>query len=48
MTYLIIHFLIIGIVNSEGDLWKSNRRFLLKQRMGMKHWGGQGMAQEEA
>ena len=48
MTYLIIHFLIIGIVNSEGDLWKSNRRFLLKQRMGMKHWGGQGMAQIES
>ena len=37
-----------GIVNSEGDLWKSNRRFLLKQRMGMKHWGGQGIAQIES
>ena len=47
MFYKYLYCPISGIVNSEGDLWKSNRRFLLKQRMGMRHWGGQGMANIE-
>lgn len=27
-----------GIVNSEGDLWKSQRRYILHQKLGMRHW----------
>ncbi len=41
-----IHFYLLsrsGIVNSEGTLWKSQRRFLLNQQLGLKsssHHGG--------
>lgn len=28
-----------GIINSEGQLWKNQRRFLHQQKFGMKHWG---------
>ncbi|CAB4063233.1 CYP18A1 [Lepeophtheirus salmonis] len=27
-----------GIVNSEGPLWKTQRKYLLNQKLGMKHW----------
>ena len=40
-------FEISGIVNSDGDLWKSQRRYLLKQKLGMRHWG-RGMNAIEA
>ncbi len=40
-------FQISGIVNSEGDLWKSQRRYLLHQKLGMRHWG-RGMDAIEA
>ena len=29
----------IGVINSEGDLWKSQRRFLINHKLGMRHWG---------
>lgn len=35
-----------GVVNSEGELWKSQRRYLLNQKLGMRHWGP-GMDQIE-
>jgi len=35
-----------GVINAEGDLWKSQRRYLLHQKLGMRHWG-QGMSQIE-
>jgi len=28
-----------GIINSEGQHWKNQRRFLHSQKFGMKHWG---------
>jgi len=28
-----------GIINAEGALWKSQRKFLHQQKFGMKHWG---------
>ena len=31
----------------DGDLWKSQRRYLLKQKLGMRHWGA-GMSQAES
>ena len=39
---------LLGIVNSEGQLWKSQRRYLLNQKLGMKHWGGEGIERIEA
>lgn len=37
----------LGIINSEGKLWKSQRKFLIKQKFGMKNWGS-GSSQMEA
>ena len=34
------------MINSEGDLWKSQRRFLINHKLGMRHWGP-GMGQIE-
>ena len=34
------------MVNAEGDLWKSQRRYLLHQKLGMRHWGP-GLSQIE-
>ena len=28
-----------GIISSEGSLWSAQRRFLHKQKFGLKHWG---------
>jgi 26-hydroxylase len=39
-------FVLAGIINAEGALWKSNRRYLINQKLGMRHWG-QGMEQIE-
>ena len=36
-----------GIINSEGQLWKNQRRFLHQQKFGMKHWGS-GSTQMES
>jgi len=36
-----------GIINSEGQGWKNQRRFLHQQKFGMKHWGS-GSEQMEA
>jgi len=35
-----------GIINAEGHLWKTQRKFLHQQKFGMKHWG-MGSAQIE-
>lgn len=35
-----------GVINADGDLWKSQRRYLLNQKLGMRHWGP-GMSQIE-
>ena len=40
-----------GIINSEGSLWRSQRRFLLKQKLGMRnatHWGPSLVAKNNA
>ena len=34
-----LFFVILGVINSEGDLWKSQRRFLINHKLGMRHWG---------
>lgn len=34
------------MINSEGELWNSQRRFLINQKLGMRHWGS-GMGQIE-
>ncbi len=39
--------LVIGVINTDGDLWKSQRRYLLNQKLGMRHWGP-GMSQIES
>jgi len=36
-----------GVINTDGDLWKSQRRYLLNQKLGMRHWG-HGMSQVES
>lgn len=36
-------YVFLGIVNSDGSLWKTQRRYLLNQRMGMRHWASVGM-----
>jgi 26-hydroxylase len=36
-----------GIINSEGQLWRNQRRFLHQQKFGMKHWGS-GSTQMES
>jgi len=36
-----------GIINAEGHLWKTQRKFLHQQKFGMKHWGmGSGQIEE--
>ncbi len=35
------------MVNADGDLWKSQRRYLINQKLGMRHWGSSGMEQIE-
>jgi hypothetical protein len=40
---LFVFLVYSGIVNSEGNLWKENRSFLLRNNMGMKFWDGTRM-----
>lgn len=35
-----------GIINTDGELWKSQRKFLHQQKFGMKHWGAAGEQME--
>jgi 26-hydroxylase len=39
-------FLFQGIISSEGSLWSAQRRFLHKQKFGLKHWGNMGERME--
>merc|ERR1711988_783967 len=37
----------LGIVNVDGELWKSQRTYLIHQKLGMRQWG-HGMSQIES
>ena len=48
MCVLIFGFLLTGIVNSEGSLWKENRSFLMNRHFGMQNWAGSRSQQIES
>ena len=45
--YILFFYIFPGIVNSEGSLWKSQRRYLINQKLGLRAHSMSGTASEQ-